>query len=99
MVTLREGHDSFRQLNVPAEISLATNAGPLNGISGREFEFQGIRQFYILENQHEPVDLAKIDRSKLIKLAVVSAPFIGTLLVPESAVIKQQNRGMQLLKG
>ena len=100
VVTLREGHDCFRQLNMPADISLAIHAGPLSGISGREFEFKGIKQFYILKNQHEPVDLSTIDRTKLIKLAVVSAPFVGTLLVSENAVITTSNkRTRELLKG
>ncbi len=101
VVTIREGQNFFRKLEVsiPSDINLATKAGLVQGISGREFEFKGIQNFYILENPNETVDLSKIDRSKLIKLAVVTAPFIGTLLVSENAVMKQQSRGQQLLRG
>jgi hypothetical protein len=52
-----------------------------------------------VENQRQPVDLANIDYSKMKRLAVVEAPFLGTILVLESAVIRKGPSGRQVLKG
>jgi len=97
-VLVREGHKMFRRLEAASEVPIALCVGQVNGVSGREFEYKGIQRFYLLENQNEVVDISNLNPQKMINLAVVCAPFIGTLLVPENAIIKQQGSGPKILK-
>ena len=101
MVFLREGQAGYRSLQGAdySTVPLATHVGPIAGVAGREFKLICLKEFYIVENQRQTVDLANIDYSKMKRLAVVEAPFLGTLLVPESALVHRGQTGRQILKG
>lgn len=100
MVYLKEGFQYYKA--VPAQespVPIAMLAGPIAGSVGKEFINKGPRQYYVVEN-HSPIDLANPDYSKMKMLYAVEAPWIGTILVPESALIKQNgDTGRSLLKG
>lgn len=102
VVYVKEGVRAYRQLEAQAYGSsqpLARLVGPINGVNGREFEFKGSVDAYIIEG-NEPVDFANPDPSKIKRLVVIQAPFIGKLLVPESAVFRSSNGpSRQVLKG
>ena len=99
VVYLREGSKSYRKLEIESPMPVAIEVGPVNGMVGQEFEYCGIVKVYITEHHGRPVDFSRIDHSKIINLVMVKANFLGTFLVPESAVIKPQNEGQKLLKG
>jgi hypothetical protein len=103
MVYLKEGKQSYRKLQgaeTGSSVSLAINNGPLSGVAGKEFKFVGYESFLIVEGNSASmaIDMSNIDYSKLKKLAIVQAPFVGTYLVPEECIIKA-NPGRQVLKG
>lgn len=103
VVYLREGTQAYRRLEVEPygyTTPLARSVGPAAGVTGRQFEFKGIVNALIVEGMR-PVDMSSVDYSKMKKLAVISAPFIGTLLVPENAIFRVENSsgGRSLLKG
>jgi len=101
MVYLREGQTAYRKLQGTdySTVPLAACMGPIAGVVGKEFKLVGLKEFYIVENQRQAVDLANLDYSKMKRLAVVEAPFLGTMLVPESAVVRRGPSGRQVLKG
>jgi hypothetical protein len=97
-VYLKEGFTYYKF--VPAQestVPIAMIAGPIANVSGKEFINKGSRKYYVVEN-HNRIDLSNPDYSKMKVLYAVEAPWVGTILVPESALIKQNN-GQQLLKG
>ena len=101
MVYLREGQTYYKA--VPAGESpmpIAILAGPIANSVGKEFINKGASKYYVIEN-HNPVDLSKPDYSKMKVLYAVEAPWVGTILVPESAIIKTSNNSgkPQVLKG
>ena len=101
MVFVKEGVRAYRQLEAQAYGSsqpLARFVGPIHGVNGKEFEFKGPVDAYIIEG-NEPVDFANPDPSKIKRLVVIQAPFIGKLLVPESAVFGSGGPVRQVLKG
>lgn len=101
VVFIKEGVRAYRQLEAQgygSNMPLARLVGPVQGVDGREFEFKGIVQAYILEGDG-PVDLANVNPAQIVKLAVVQAPFIGKLLIPESAVFSGGAPKRSLLKG
>jgi len=97
MVFLKEGQQYYKA--IPAQEStmpLAMYAGPISNVSGKEFINKGIRKYYIVEG-NQAIDLSNPDYTKLKPLYAVEAPWVGTILVPESAIIKQNN-GPKILK-
>jgi len=99
VVFLREGITYYK--SVPAEMSpvpIAMLAGPIAGSVGKEFINKGARKYYVVEG-NQRVDLGNPDYSKMQVLYAVEAPWVGTILVPESALIKSRNDGAKLLKG
>lgn len=97
-VFLREGQIYYKA--IPARESvmpLAITAGPIYNSVGKEFINKGARKYYVVEG-NQAVDLSNPDYSKMKILYAVEAPWIGTILVPESSIIRQNN-GRQLLKG
>ncbi len=101
MVFVKEGARSYRQLEAEAyghTTPMARFVGPVHGVNGREFEFKGMVNAYIVEG-NDPIDMGNVDPSKMKKLAVIQAPFIGKLLVPEGAVFGQGGPTRKVLKG
>lgn len=102
MVYLREGQTYYKA--VPAGESpmpIAILAGPIANSSGKEFINKGASKYYVVEN-HKPIDLSKPDYSNMRVLYAVEAPWVGTILVPESAIIRTQSsnpQGKHILKG
>lgn len=90
VVALRPGYQVYRELQGTSysSVSLAVAAGDSAELSGKQMEIQGPKEVYILENQHEAVDLSKIDASKLRKLISIKIPWIGNVLVAEGAVAR-----------
>lgn len=98
-VYLREGYDFYTL--VPADmsnVSIAMKGTALANTNGKEFVFKGIRNFFLIEG-HQAIDMSNIDQSQLRPMCVVEAPWVGTIVVPESAIIRPGNRGQQVLKG
>lgn len=102
MVMLREGAVYYKAVQVESfgtTTPMVRNCGPLQGVAGREFELKQETHCYVIDNM-AIVDLGNVDPSKMIRLVEVSAPFIGSLLVDESAIVPvTQGAGPQLLKG
>jgi hypothetical protein len=98
-VFLREGHTAYKKLEIESPIPVALETGPLYNVIGKEFEYCGKVKVYLAESMYKPIDLGRADPNKFINLVMVRAPFLGTILVPESAVIKKTQPGAQILKG
>jgi len=101
VVFVKEGVRAYRRLEAEAygtTTPLARLVGPMSGVGGKQFEFKGMVNAYVVEG-NSPVDMGNIDPSRMKQLAVISAPFVGTLLVPESAVFGPRGPQRQVLKG
>ena len=100
MVYLREGQTYYKAVPTPeSPMPIAIMAGPIANSVGKEFINKGASKYYVIEGHH-PVDLSNPDYSKMKILYAVEAPWVGTILVPESALIKMQSsQGKQVLKG
>ena len=102
---IRENSETYRVVDhqgFGTAKTLAMHTGPLNNnMVGREFEIKGQVECYLVDGT-SPIDLGKMSEhpGKLIRLVKLSAPFIGDILVPESAIVRShQNSGAQLLRG
>lgn len=98
-VYLREGIKSYRKLEIDGPMPVAIEIGPIANVVGKEFQYCGKIKVYLAESMHKPIDLSNVDHSRMINLVIVRAPFQGTMLVPESAIIKSGNAGQQILRG
>ena len=103
---VRENVQAYRAIDAQGfgtTTPLVINVGPLNGIAGREFENKGLVQCYLVDNM-KSIDLSEMSEhpERMIRLVQISAPFIGNLLVPESAIVNTtgpSGGGQQLLRG
>lgn len=101
IVFVKEGVRAYRRLEGADwghTTPLARLVGPQGGVEGKQFEFKGTVNVYIVEG-NGPIDMSNVDPSKLKRLAVISAPFVGTLLVSEGAIFGQGGPDRSLLKG
>ncbi len=98
-VYLREGLKSYRKLEIESPVPVAIEMGPIHGVAGQVFEYAGKIKVYLTENMNKPIDLSRIDHSRFITLVIVKAPFLGTMLVPEAAVVRAADQRQQILKG
>jgi len=80
-------------------VAIAINIGPTAGLVGKEFELKGTKKVYVLENPGQAVDLSNLDYSRVITLVEVKDFWSGSMLVPESAVMRQGSSKPRLLKG
>jgi len=106
---LKEGTQGYRIVSSDfgTDIPLVISSGPITGITGRQFENKGLKRCFLVDSHSSMVgasiDLSKMNESpeKFIHLVQVSAPFLGTVLVPESCVVKMNNTptGAQVLRG
>lgn len=98
MVYLREGQKYYKRIPASeAQMEVAIYAGPIANVTGKEFIKRGSRKFYVVED-HRPVDFSNPDYSKMRVLYEVEAPWVGTILVPESAIVGAKS-GPKVLKG
>ena len=104
---VRENVEAYRQIQSQSfgtTTPLVIKVGPLNGVGGREFENKGLVKCYLVDNM-QTIDLAEMSEhpERMIRLVQISAPFIGTLLVPEHAIVNANrpggNGGPGLLQG
>jgi hypothetical protein len=101
LVYLREGQTYYKAVPTPeSPMPIAIMAGPIANSVGKEFINKGASKYYVVEG-HQAVDLSNPDYSKMKLLYAVEAPWVGTILVPESALIKKSNNPgrPQVLKG
>jgi len=105
-VLLREGVTYYRQIQggegFGSTMPLVRSMGPVNGVGGKEFVVMGEVRGYCIDNLSN-VDLSKVNDQpdRMLRLVKVRAPFVGDILVEQSAVVytspaKQQQT---LLKG
>lgn len=101
---VRENITAYRQVqsqSFGSTTPLVIGIGPLNGVAGKQFENKGLVSCYLVDNM-QTIDLAEMSEhpERMIRLVQISAPFIGTLLVPESAIVSStSNQGAQILRG
>ena len=99
-VLVREGGEYYTSVpNEMSNIPVALKAGLLENVSNKEFMFKGYVNCLLIEN-HQAIDLSKIDSSKLTRMCLVEAMWVGTIVVPESSIVRiGRNNGAQVLKG
>lgn len=99
---LQEGHTFFQALNIQGfgtTTPLAKTGGQIKGVQGREFKMEGVHQCYVVDGL-QTIDLSKMEPARQRTLVRVTAPLLGTFLVPQEAIITQeggQSQGRQLL--
>lgn len=106
---LKEGTCGYRIVSSDfgTDIPLVISSGPITGVVGRQFENKGLKRCYLVDSHSSMVgasiDLSKMNESpeKFIHLVQVSAPLLGTVLVPENCVVKMNSgpSGTQVLRG
>jgi hypothetical protein len=99
--TLAEGHVFFQPLQIQGfgtTQPLARTGGRIQGLQGRQFEIQGTVTAYVIDGL-QTIDLSKMEPGRLKPLVSVSAPLVGTFLVPQEAIqeIGRNGPGKQLL--
>lgn len=99
IVYVREGYKNYKQLQIESPIPIVVDVGPINNTIGKEFEYCGKAKVYLSEGFNKPIDLCNLDHNKFINLVIVKAPWIGTILVPENAIIKTNSNNCSILKG
>lgn len=100
---LQEGHIFYNALNIQGfgtTTPVVKTGGQIKGVSGREFQIDGGSNCYVVDGL-QTIDLSKMEPQRMKLLIKVSAPLIGTFLVPKEAIIEMngnnQNNGRQLL--
>jgi hypothetical protein len=64
---------------------LARTGGRTQGLQGRQFQVEGVVTAYVVDGL-QTIDLSKMEPSRLKPLVRVSAPLLGTFLVPQEAI-------------
>jgi hypothetical protein len=99
-VEIREG--TVYYTHIPAQMSefpIAMKAGPMENTIGKDFVFKGYKDILLIEG-NQSIDLSQIDKSQLRRMCIVEGMWVGTIVVPESAIVKiGQNSGSKILKG
>lgn len=101
VVYLREGQKCYRQMqteNFAGSAPIVVDCGNMSGIGGKQFEYKGKVKCIVVEGNNQPIDLSQQNHNTIV-LAKVSAPFVGTLLVPENALAQVMDGKKQVLKG
>lgn len=101
MCQLQEGHTFFQSLSVQGfgtTMPLAKTGGQIKGIQGRQFQMEGVHECYVVDGL-QTIDLSNIEPQRKRTLVRVTAPLLGTFLVPQEAIIQEggQAPGRQLL--
>lgn len=97
MCQLIEGRSFFSLLQAPSPVPLVRQGGALRGVGGRQFQIEGVSTCYCIDGLRT-VDLQSPDPKRMMTLVKVSAPLLGTFMVPESAILQEgAGGGRQLL--
>jgi hypothetical protein len=86
--TLTEGHTFYQPLQIQGfgtTQPLAKTGGRIQGVQGRQFQVEGVVTAYVVDGL-QTIDLSKMEPSRLKPLVRVSAPLLGTFLVPQEAI-------------
>ena len=86
--TLMEGHIFYQALQIQGfgtTQPLAKTGGQIRGVQGRQFQVEGVVTAYVVDGL-QTIDLSKMEPSRLKTLVRVTAPLLGTFLVPQDAV-------------
>lgn len=86
--TLTEGHTYFQPLQIQGfgtTQPLAKSGGQLRGVQGRQFEVNETVTAYVVDGL-QTIDLSKMEPGRLRTLVKVTAPLLGTFLVPQEAI-------------
>lgn len=92
---LAEGHTFYQTLQIQgfgATQPLAKTGGKIQGVQGRQFQIDGTITAYVVDGL-QTIDLSKMEPSRLKPLVRVSAPLLGTLLVPQEAIMEANMGG------
>lgn len=92
--TLTEGHAFYQPLQIQGfgtTQPLAKTGGRIQGVQGRQFQIEGTVTAYVVDGL-QTIDLSKMEPGRLRPLVRVSAPLLGTFLVPQEA-IQEMNAG------
>jgi hypothetical protein len=96
---LVEGHRFFNPLQVQGFAStmpIVRTAGQLSNVRNQQFQVKGMRQCYVVDGLPR-IDLQNQDPRRFINLVEVYAPFMGTILVPQEAIMMGDS-SQQLLR-
>lgn len=86
--TLAEGHTFYQSLQIQGfgtTQPLAKTGGRIQGVQGRQFQIEGVVTAYVVDGL-QTIDLSKMEPSRLRPLVRVTAPLLGTFLVPQEAI-------------
>jgi len=86
--TLTEGMTFYQALQIQGfgtTQPLARTGGRIQGVQGRQFQIEGAVTAYVVDGL-QTIDLSKMEPSRLKPLVRVSAPLLGTFLVPQEAI-------------
>lgn len=92
--TLAEGHTFYQALQIQGfgtTQPLAKTGGQIRGVQGKQFQVEGLVTAYVVDGL-QTIDLSKMEPSRLKPLVRVTAPLLGTFLVPQEAV-QEMNAG------
>jgi len=93
--TLQEGHTFYQALQIQGfgtTQPLAKTGGLIKGVQGREFQIEGAVTAYVVDGL-QTIDLSKMEPGRLRPLIRVTAPLLGTFLVPQEAIQEQGGQG------
>lgn len=95
--TLMEGHTFYQPLQIQGfgtTQPLAKTGGQIRGVQGRQFQVEGTVTAYVVDGL-QTIDLSKMEPGRLRPLVRVSAPLLGTFLVPQEAIQEMSGGGPQ----
>jgi hypothetical protein len=88
VVTLQEGYTFYQPLQIQGfgtTQPLAKTGGQIKGVQGRQFQVEGVVTAYVVDGL-QTIDLSKMEPGRLKPLVKVTAPLLGTFLVPQEAI-------------
>ena len=94
--TLMEGHTFYQSLQIQGfgtTQPLAKTGGQIKGVQGRQFQVEGMVTAYVVDGL-QTIDLSKMEPGRLKPLVRVTAPLLGTFLVPQEAIQEMGGSGM-----
>jgi hypothetical protein len=86
--TLMEGHTFYQSLQIQGfgtTQPLAKTGGVIKGVQGRQFQVEAVVNAYVVDGL-QTIDLSKMEPGRLKPLVRVTAPLLGTFLVPQEAI-------------
>jgi len=107
---VKEGFQAYRMLPTDgfgSTTPLVIPIGPVSGMNGKQFERSELKRCFVVDNTavNSKVDLSEMSNhpEKFMNLVQVSAPFAGSFLVPESAIVpfnqQSSSNSNKILKG